>query len=276
MTNIVTQRFIKCHRELRERNIIRSSRQFAIELEYLPQSLSEILNGRRDVTIELIRKTVEIYHFNPNFLFTGLGSLFSDPGLQSETKRLSIVKDTNEKEQIIFVPVAAQITYAMSDNNPEFIEKLPTFSLPEPKYATGTHRAFEIADDSMEPTVFEGDKVVGSFLEPELWQTSIKNNYVYVIVAKNEVHIKRVMRVPENTKTIQLLSDNHFFQPAQIEFKDVSEIWYVRARISPFLPSPNRIQELFIEEMKSLKTKIVEQTTTIGLMNKSIEKMIHQ
>ena len=61
LNSIVTQRFIKCHNKLREENRIRSSRQFALSLEYLPQSLSEILKGRRDVTIELLRKAVEKY-----------------------------------------------------------------------------------------------------------------------------------------------------------------------------------------------------------------------
>jgi len=58
--NIVTERFIKCHNLLKEENRIRSSRQFALSLDYLPQSLSEILRGRRDVTIELLRKAVDV------------------------------------------------------------------------------------------------------------------------------------------------------------------------------------------------------------------------
>ena len=67
--NVVTQRFIRCHNKLRENKTIKSSRQFALELEYLPQSLSEILKGRRDVTIELIRKAIEVYRMNPIFMF---------------------------------------------------------------------------------------------------------------------------------------------------------------------------------------------------------------
>ena len=71
MNNVVTQRFIKCHDKLREEKRIKSSRQFALSLEYLPQSLSEILKGRRDVTIELLRKSVERYQINPVYIYTG-------------------------------------------------------------------------------------------------------------------------------------------------------------------------------------------------------------
>ena len=76
MNSIVTQRFINCHNKLRKEQRVKSSRQFAMQLEYLPQSLSEILKNRRDVTIELIRKAVEVYKMNPVYLFSGEGPLF--------------------------------------------------------------------------------------------------------------------------------------------------------------------------------------------------------
>ena len=58
MNSVVTQRFINCHNKLKIDQRIRSSRQFALSLDYLPQSLSEILKNRRDVTIELLRKSI--------------------------------------------------------------------------------------------------------------------------------------------------------------------------------------------------------------------------
>ena len=76
MNSVVTQRFIKCHNKLKDDQRVRSSRQFALSLDYLPQSLSEILKSRRDVTIELLRKAVDKFKFNPVFLFTGEGPMF--------------------------------------------------------------------------------------------------------------------------------------------------------------------------------------------------------
>ncbi len=272
MTNIITQRFTQCLQELRERKLVKSSRQFALELDYLPQSLSEILNGRRDVTVDLLRKAVEAFHFNPYFLFTGEGDPLSVS--VNESKRLVVVKSLEEKEQIVFVPGAAQYTYARSTDDAAFIEKLPTFTLPEPKYAASVHRSFEISGDTMEPTVFEGDKVVASFLEPDRWLSGLKNNYVYVIVVKNEVFVRRVVNHIREKGMLQLLSDNYFFNPFDVSVKDVLEIWYVRARISPFLPSPNRIQEMFLEEIKTLKTKVVEQTLMIGQLSANMDRFM--
>jgi predicted ATP-grasp superfamily ATP-dependent carboligase len=84
-SNVVTQRFAKCVKQLRENKIINSSRQFALEVDCLPQTLSEILNNRRDATIEVIRRSVERHHFNPVFLFTGKGDLFMTPKQEEAT-----------------------------------------------------------------------------------------------------------------------------------------------------------------------------------------------
>ena len=60
MNNIVTQRFVKCLKQLKTDGVVRSMRQYALSVDYLPQSLSEILKERRDVTIELLRKSGSI------------------------------------------------------------------------------------------------------------------------------------------------------------------------------------------------------------------------
>ncbi len=242
MSNIVTQRFIKCHDKLREDNRVRSSRQFALSLDYLPQSLSEILKGRRDVTIELLRKAVEKYKINPVYIYTGEGPMFMSEESDNSFRVLTIVTNSDEDERIVHVPVPAQAGYASDMSDPTFIQELPTFTLPDYKYKVGTHRAFDVAGDSMEPTMFEGDKVVCSYLEPTLWETAIKDNYVYVIVTRADVVVKRVVNRLKAEKQLKLFSDNAYYEPYTVNIGDIREIWYVRAKISPFLPSPDNIK----------------------------------
>jgi transcriptional regulator with XRE-family HTH domain len=98
MSSIITQRFIHCHNKLKEENRVRSSRQFAMALEYLPQSLSEILKGRRDVTIDLLRKAVEVYKINPVFLYTGEGPLFMSEDNRQDFRTLTVVTDPQNDE----------------------------------------------------------------------------------------------------------------------------------------------------------------------------------
>ena len=273
MNSIITQRFIKCLEKLKEENKVKSSRQFALSLEYLPQSLSEIQKGRRDVTIELIRKAVEKYGFNPIYLFTGEGTTFMTGEENTGFRLLTIVTDGQDDERIVHVPIPAQAGYAGEVLDPDFVQTLPTYTLPDYKYKIGTHRSFDVSGDSMEPTLFEGDKVICSFLEPSLWEGAVKDNYVYVVVTRGDVLVKRVFNKIKEEKTFHLISDNEFYEPYSIPMEDVREIWYVRAKISPFLPSPNNIQNIVRAEVKELKQTIMSQGRLVENLYKTIEKL---
>ncbi len=277
MNSIVTQRFIKCHDKLRTENRVRSSRQFALSLDYLPQSLSEILKGRRDVTIELLRKAVDLYKINPVYIYTGEGPMFMSEDGNKSFRVLTIVTNVQNDERIVHVPVPAQAGYAGEISDPGFIEDLPTFTLPDYKYKVGTHRSFDVSGDSMEPTLFEGDKVICSFLEPTLWETSLKENYVYVVVTRGDVVVKRVVKNNlKESKQLLLESDNDFYDPYTVNAGDIREIWYVRAKISPFLPSPQNIQNLLRDEIRQLHNTINQQSELISKLNETIGKLLHQ
>ena len=274
MNSIVTQRFLKCLKKLKEDGKIRSARQFALSLDYLPQSLSEIHKGRRDVTIELVRKAVEVYSLNPVYLFTGENTMFMTGEETNSFRMLTVVSDGQEDdEQIIHVPIPAQAGYAGEVLDSEFIQTLPTYSLPDYKYKVGIHRSFDVAGDSMEPTLFEGDKVICSFVEPNLWDSAIKDNYVYVIVTRGDVIVKRVFNKLKEDKTLVILSDNEFYEPYKASVEDIREIWYVRAKISPFLPSPNNIQNIVRAEVKELKQTIMSQGRLVENLYNTIEKL---
>jgi phage repressor protein C with HTH and peptisase S24 domain len=274
MNSIVTQRFVKCHDKLREMGKVRSSRQFSLALDYLPQSLSEILKGRRDVTIELLRKAIEEFNFNPVYIFTGEGTMFMSEQENRNFRMLTIVTDAQNDERIVHVPVPAQAGYAGESIDQVFFGELPTYSLPDYKYKTGTHRSFDVAGDSMEPTLFEGDKVVCSHLEPLLWENSIKDNYVYVVVTRGDVVVKRVFNKIKSERCLLMHSDNDFYEPYAFPIGDVREVWYVRAKISPFLPSPNNIQNLLRTEVKELKQTILKQTDLIGNLYEALEGLV--
>ncbi len=276
MNSVVTQRFIKCHDKLKEDKRVRSSRQFAMSLAYLPQSLSEILKGRRDVTIELLRKAIEKYQMNPVYIYTGDGPMFMTEEDHKSFRVLTIVTNGQEDERIVHVPIPAQAGYAGELASPTFIQDLPSFTLPDYKYKVGTHRSFDVAGDSMEPTLFEGDKVICSFLEPTLWENSIKDNYVYVIVTRGDVVVKRVFNKLKEEKHLHLVSDNNFYEPYKVAIGDIREMWYVRAKISPFLPSPSNIQNLVREEVRQLQSIVTKQNQLIYKLNETIEKLIER
>lgn len=276
MNNVVSQRFVKCHNKLREEKRVKSSRQFAISLDYLPQSLSEILKGRRDVTIELLRKAIEVYKVNPVYIMTGNGPMFMTEEAHQNFRVLTAITNPEDEELIVHVPLPAQAVYAAELGDPSFVQDLPSFSLPDYKYRVGTHRSFDVPGDSMEPTLFEGDKVICSFLEPSLWETGIKDNFAYVIVTRSDVVVKRINNYLQESKEIELVSDNNFYERYRVPMKDLKELWYVRARITPFLPSPKNIQSLLHEEVADLKATILQQSRMLTQLGITMEKVLAQ
>lgn len=271
MSNIVSQRFIKCHNHLKEHGTVRSSRQFALSLDYLPQSLSEILKERRDVTIELLRRAIEKYNINPVYIFTGEGPMFMTESHQQGLRVLTIVTDAQNDTRIVHVPTPAQAGYASEEHTQQFIQNLPTFSLPDYKYQVGTHRSFDVSGDSMEPTLFEGDKVVCSFIDPTLWEKSIKDNYVYVIVARGDILVRRVHNRLADSGALELISDNNYYDTTTIKPGEIKEIWYVRAKISPFLPSPTGVKNFVREEVRDLRGMLNQQSKLLESLGKEMK-----
>lgn len=229
---------------------------------------------RRDVTIELLHKAIQRFKLNPEYLFTGEGNMFSDNGQSKGPKILCIVTDQDNAELISYVPVPAQAGYAQMNEEPTFIHDLPTFSLPDQVYQQGTHRAFDVKGDSMEPTLFERDKVVCSYVEANDWHHGLKNTYVYVVVTTESVFLKRLSYSKEKESTITLTSDNAFYQPFELHLADVREIWLVSTRISPFLPSPTTVDRVLKDEITDLKAQMSEQTKLIESLYRTIESLM--
>ena len=93
------------------------------------------------------------------------------------------------------------------------------------------------------------------------------------MVTRGDVVVKRVFNKIKESRYLELRSDNDFYQPYQVSLGDVREIWYVRAKISPFLPSPNNIQNLVRSEVKELKGIIQNQTQIMNSLYETIEKL---
>lgn len=274
MTHIVTQRFLKCLAILQAEGRVKSARQFALSLDYLPQSLSEINRNRRDVTIELIRRAVAQYDFNPMYLFAGEGPPFLTQADQSDHRVLTVVHAPDDAPQIVHVPASALEGYATKQGDAAWVGTLPTFRLPDEKYHTEQMRSFDVTGDGMEPTLFEGDKVVGHYLAPTQWPTAIKEGFVYVVVTHTNVHIARLYgRWETPSATLCLVVDNGFYEAQELAVKDIQELWYVRVKISPFLPAPTNIENRLLEQLIALQEQSRQQSQLIQSLSTTIEKI---
>ncbi len=273
MCNIVTERFVRCVETLKEQNRIKSVRQFALSVDYHPQNLNDIMRGKRDVTIELIKNSIETYHFNPHFIFTGAGEMFIEDEWEAKNNQGTAHESL---EKILYIPRAAHAGYTDQFNDPIYQEDLISFSLPDYKFQHGNYRCFDVEGDSMEPSLFAGDKVVCSSIDSSSFYNSVRDNLVYVVVLEGSIIVKRVKNNIRKNGTLEMISDNNYYDPYTIPVKDIREIWHVDVKISPFLPTPNHVRNSISAEMDKMKETIDSQSRSIQLLNQTIEKLLDQ
>jgi len=268
--NLTSERFVECVLHLKEHKEISSLRQFAISLDFHPQSLNEILKKKRNVTLAIISKACKLYNISPLYIHTGEGSMFIDKNAKS-TKELK-----DELDQILHIPSEIQSDYSDQPNDESLLKKLDRFSLPEYKLKSGAHRCFDIKCDSMEPSLYHGDKVVCTFLPKTDWVKGIKDNFVYVIIAQGNVFVKRILNRLKYEGQLELASDNKFFESFTLNEDDIKEVWTVSTKISPFMSSPSNQRNAFNIDIDNMKSTIDQQNQVIKTLNSTLEKFLKQ
>jgi hypothetical protein len=248
---MVTDRFIFCHDELKRLRKVRSSRQFALSLDYLPQSLSEILKGRRDVTLELLRKGVQKYEMNPVFLLTGKGSHFSQPEEWLPSKNaVDAPADTNA---IYFVPQILGKKYAAERRNSQFLASLECLKLPGAHLNGQNLRAFEVQTDSGYPAFLPGDILIAEKLNPASGVKSIFNDKFYVVVTKNNILIHKIDLNALSKGYVNLYLGNKEEKITPIKLSEILEFWEVRLKVTRNIENEGMTLNALLSEIKDIR-----------------------
>jgi hypothetical protein len=271
--NIVTQRFVQCFHRLVEDGKVRSARTFAKQMDYLPQSWSEVVKDRRDVTIEVIRKAIDVYGINPVYLFTGEGDFFLENDIMGGYKLMTVLSVEKGEQQMVYVPKEQHSIYVEKLNTPDFLLSLPRFSLPDFNYKLGNFRAFEVEGDAMENGLHEGDKVIGSFVEPDFWISGLKDNHVYVLVTRADILVKRIQNRLKDLGELTLISDNGYYNTYQISGSEIREIWQVRQKISPFLNNRAIENGQILDQIRLLQDTIRAQSKIMDHLSHKVQQL---
>lgn len=275
MDNNLTLRFLECISLLKSENKIRSLRHFAQIIEVHPQCISDISTGKRSVNADIIAKSAESFQLNPNYIFLGLGSKFSTDkteDLQQEENDRN--RQKSETSFIKYIPYEIQEEYPSFFEDETFLNQLPKYHFPDQKFSRGEFRCFDVTGDNMEPTLFSGEKVICCQVCIKNINSTLRKNYVYVIVAQNNIYIKRIESVVEND--IILKSDNGYYEKDKLNMSEVKEVWLITNKISPFMPSPNNIRNALHKEVDNLRVTISEQSKMIKSLNQTVEKLLKQ
>lgn len=178
---------------------------------------------------------------------------------------LAVVVDRDNNPLITMVPERAQAGYLAGYSDDGYNAELPQISLPQ--FRNGTFRGFEIAGDSMFPTLYPGDWVICE-LCPRL--SDLREGYVYVVVTKSTgIVCKRIHAILEDM-TLYCRSDNRQFAPLTIAASDLVEVWLVKSRLTFQLPNPADYESRIV----SLELESSTFRNRIESLEKTIERLL--
>jgi transcriptional regulator with XRE-family HTH domain len=182
---------------------------------------------------------------------------------------LPIITTPTNKELMSVVPATAEAGYADAYADPEYIESLPSFSMPLPElYQDASYRLFQIHGDSMLP-VTPKSYVICSYVQN--WH-EIKDGHCYIIVTRERGLVyKRVWNHLRDREMLLLKSDNPLYHPYELEATELLEVWKARGFISFDLPEMNSaVPALISSNMSDLAIEMAQLKNEIGQMRKKL------
>lgn len=258
---------------------------FAEKIDVSSGRLSNILTGRNKPDSEFLEKIANSYkgQVNLSWLLTGEGEPIlrnvSSPvanilsEAQGSYQRMGTIEQKQEKSSTIKIPIL-DIKAAASSHHIHFpqgyIEEKEVIMFPDNLLKRGRqYFAFEVMNDSMQPTLNPKDYVIACALMPGDYP-SIRNNAVYVIVSQDKgLRIKRIHNHLPQSGFLRCLSDNPTHQPYDVPFEEITQIYEVAGKISFTLP--DEPTNLYYHLYHSLEAKIESRFET--LQNKILSEL---
>lgn len=152
-----------------------------------------------------------------------------------------VTVDKQGRDNVVLVPNKAAAGYLTGYEDPAYIKKLPTYNLPN--INNGTFRMFQVAGDSMEPTIQNNSYVVGEWKEN--WNEDIKDGRVYIFIIQSfeyeGVLVKRALNRIDKYGNILLKSDNRIYTTKSFTPSEIKEVWEVKLYLSFNIPDPATI-----------------------------------
>jgi transcriptional regulator with XRE-family HTH domain len=239
-------------RVLRKKSGI-TQNQLAEELGVQRTMISAYEDGRSEPRLSAIQTMTKIFDVSIDELMTWDIASKGRQFLQREKiKVVTVTIDQNDEERISMVGKKASAGYLNGYADPEYMENLPNFRLPN-LAGNQTYRAFEISGDSMLP-LMPGTIIVGAYIESTV---EVKNGRTYVLVTKNDgIVYKRVFNYIEERGKLFVVSDNESYKPYDISIQEVVEIWEAKAFISTHFPDPSPDAPVSLEEIGKMILEI--------------------
>lgn len=251
-------KFLRIHKGLKQE-------QLAAELNISRSKLNAHENGQTvNPIVEDLFRFSEYFRFSIDALLkVDLQSLRESQLLEMQNlnndyltgkklKVLATTVDSDDNENIEFVPQKARAGYLTGFSDPEFISKLPIFHLPHlPR--DKKFRMFTTVGDSMYP-IPENCLVIGNYIED--W-TSLKNETPCIVITRQDgIVFKLVTSQIQKNRTMLLRSLNEMYEPYEVDVADVLEVWRFVNYLSDTIPSAEIPAKDIARTLHEIKTDL--------------------
>ncbi len=207
----------KTQRELSQQIAINTSRYISYE------------SGRSKPPVDILIRISRLFHVSIDLLLSvDLRKYPLEDMLKLPDNRivLPVVVDQSGNESIEIVPQKATMGYLRGYSDPGYIESLDRISLPFLK--NGKFRAFPADGDSM-PPFKDGSFIIGKYMEGI---DDLKSGNTYIFITINDgITYKRLKS--KNNDSITVAADNTFYEPYDIPFEEIVEVWQYASGIFP-------------------------------------------
>lgn len=188
---------------------------------------SKYESGRSEPPYDVLIKISKYYNISIDLLLTvdiKKYPLDNIVNLPDNRIVLPILVDEAGENKIEIVPHKASMGYLNGYNDPEYIESLQYMSLPFLR--NGIYRAFPAEGDSM-PPYNDQTFFIGKYIESK---NDLKAGKTYIFVTRGGITYKRHGEQNEHGTIVS--ADNAFYNPYEIEWSDVLEIWEYECSIN--------------------------------------------
>ena len=237
-------------KEIREEHNL--TQQAYAEALGIKNSTADIERGKSKISGAVVAELLSTFGVNPLWLYGKSHRKTIELTVNTTPKVVTV--DSTNNDNIVLVNVKAAAGYPHNLQDVDWYEELPAFQLPLNEYRNATYRGFQVQGDSMLPSLYPGEWVLGRAVES---LSMLDNHAICVVVLQDSVLVKKIQKHPENDR-LSLISLNTEYPPITVNANEIQEIWQVNSKISmeidkdPGNASLEQIQQAITEIKKDI------------------------
>lgn len=192
----------------------------------IKNSTADIERGKSKISGSIVVELMDQFNINPLWLFGKSEQKILELQVNTAPKVLTV--DTENNDNMVLVNVKAAAGYPSNIQDLDWYESLPAFNIPLPEFRNASYRGFQVEGDSMLPSLYPKEWVLGKAVEKLDYLT---NHSICVVVMSDSVLVKKVQKHNDDNQ-LSLISLNPEYPPITVDTHAIQEIWEVQSKLS--------------------------------------------